>query len=1274
MANPINAACASVTAMYKFYHTDPSDFYPSATAATEQKDEFYAVTQITGDTASQCIIRFVKDENSSWVSYILRDEKDTATSSPTLTAVGSISGTDSGMFARMLGKTYYTNGQDYIRQIRARTSAGDDRAKFLYIAGVPDPNPYKQFSNLDNTGEVTVFTAGAGAGSCVVTYSVQHRREGTGAIIISQDTANCTSAVTFVKTAAQDWTVFNDGTVCSGSDYVAMEIYRFNKQFINQIQIRCGYYNTATHDIDSDYFDAYLTVTGEETNSEGETVRAWHPVQNTMQARWANNPYDNQMFRVRIRKDFFGKTGSADWSNIEAVQVRMYSGKAASSRQAKIAIDNIRILKSPPVVKSNRIQCATFERQEDYASQGWLTDTGAGTKAEFSHQFAREGMCCLKVCAGETCTLTFTANQDFTVFPDGTTADRSCVLRCNVSWNPVGYVATATATWWSTSFTCPRIKFVDSSGKCAETTMFTLGHLNGGGVVKQVLMKFEDGSTGSWTQEAGFDWTSINKIRVSGPSHANQACKPYYFDDLRIERPMDAQQPVFLFEPIEAYVIDTVTELLGSVYKDFSWVIDFAGEGLKLLFGSIQRQTYGWGWLTYPDYEHSSLGVAGCTLHAYGSKAFGVRFKYSSNHDLANYKIPTNLFPPEFSTTDFSKIGDNYWTEIPANESDEMSIWIACEKEEIKNIEKIVVRIFGANGTSLDTENYAEYTITAEEINKVQTEQGPAQKKFQENYEALQKAFKDNPADTLSKLGSAMRAEDGELEDFIKEGIRSVGRDRGGWNYGTFTWKRSDMIIVENTGTREFSWSSVRGVGIEVTPRAGGCSVCFDNFIMRKQGNLEGKYYYRVMLADPDGNLSPASEMSFPAHLHNEDAYLTNIYVPTGPNKHRVQDKLIFRLGGTSTEWRQCGNCAVSNDKFFDPRPDDKLGKVMPDDAYAPPRCKVMKAIGNTMYYANITNDRLNEKFPYRMFKSKPFVPFRVGDFDAIDIPEDKGNGIVAIEEWYNQIVIWTPETMWSIPVGFKGVPQLRSNKGCIARDSVAKSDYGLIWLSKEGLMIGNISKVDDNFFKPVNSLFDDYSEDDLDDAIGFVQGQYYYLFYNFDHSTEHQGTGNGICCYLPERTFSELEGPFDVRSICRWDGGEDTDEIYYGRSDGTIWKMFSGTDDNGTAITTTLRTREFSQPGIQYDKWLRAFYLAFGNIQTTDNSTITPSVYVNETSKETMPIWTATTTTMKTFCQPAVQGDEGTHISIGLSGSGRHKITQMVVKVEVEEDVERKV
>jgi len=1014
----INEASADVTSLYKFYHTNRENFYPTILTAVEQPDEFYAATELSGDTTSQSIIRFVKDENSAWESFALKAEYDTATTSPTITA--PVSGSNSGMFARMMGKTYYTNGQDYIKQIRARSSASDPAGKFLYTAGVPDPNARRQFSTCDNTGEAT-FYPGAGAGSASVSYSTQHRREGIGSIVMTQETAGQTSRliITAGHTADIDFATFTDGTDCGDSDYVAFELYRFDKRVINEIEIRCGERDAGTAGISTNYYNAFVTVTCDTTDLDGNTWDNWAPIQNTVQAQWATNPYDNQMFRVRIRKSHFGHEGTATWSAISAVQFGMKSGKASTSRPAKISVDNIRILKSPPVIRSNRIQCATFERQESGSALGWLNNTATGSKADFNNTFAREGASCISVPDEASAVLTFATPKDFSTFPDGSTGDTSCVLRCNLSWKSFGYQA---AFAW-VNFTPPMITFRDDTGKSATCTIFTMGNLEGGGKTTQVLMKWADGAEGSWEQEVGFDWTSISKIRVSGPEYVGKTPTPFYFDDLRIERPLDAHQPIFVFEPIERFAIDAVSEFLKSQYKDLAWAIELAEEGVKWFFGNLKYQTYGMGWMTYPDYEHSSFGIAGCTLHAYGSKNFGCRFKFNSTHDLSTYVVPVSQYPPVWDVKN-GQYGPVEFVDIPANDSDLYSIWISAPPEEIENIEKITIRIYGNLGGAIDQDVYLEYVITAEEIVKVQQEQGPAQKEFNESWEQLKKGLKENPAETLNHVGNILReGEDGSIE-FIKEGIRSLGRDRGGWHYGTFEWKRKDMHVVQDSSTqREFDLSTVRGIGVEVTARGAGCTICVDNFFMSKQGNLNGKYWYKVMLEDAEGNLSPATESSFPTTLNQEDAVLSDIYVPTGPNKHRVKNKRIFRMGGMSTEWRFSGNCGVNIQDYFDMVPDDKLGLLMPEDAFAPPRCKVMKSIGNVMYYGNITHDRLDEVFPYRLYKSEPFIPFRVRDTDAIDIPEDKGAGIVNFEELYNQIAIWTPDSLWTVPVGFKGVP-----------------------------------------------------------------------------------------------------------------------------------------------------------------------------------------------------------------------------------------------------------
>lgn len=1251
----LNEQSAAITALYKYYHSDTSRFLPTVATATEYPHEIYAVTKSTSNATKSCIIRMVRDSASVWKKLTLADPNNTA-----VYTEGTVSGLTSGVFARMLGHTYYSNGVDEIKQIRARQSAGDDTAKYLYTAGVPDPNSKLNYSSLDDTSDST-YSAGTGAGSATVTRSIQHRREGRGAVSFSQETPGKTATLTITGTNV-NWQTFSDAQTATGNDYFACEVYRFDKEPIDALYIRCKTDN-------SNYYTAYIAYKSSLDNpfSATSTWENWHPSQSTQQAVWGNNIYDNQMFNIRIRKNWFAVTGSPSWTAINTVEFKLVAGsKASSTRPAKVAVDFVRTLKTPPIVDTNSIRCASCEQQEDDSTYGWLSNTATFTKATFSYEFAREGASCVAVAKGEKATLKFTSPKDFGTFPDGSTADTSCVLRCNISSKGLGYQAGFN---WA-AFTCPTINFIDNVGQNRQAKMFTMGNFVGGGATKQVLMH----NTLAFTGTATFDWTNVVEIELNGPNHATLTPPAYYFDDIRIERPYDGMQPVYVFEPIERYVIDTVADYLGATFKDFAAVIDLSAEALKWVWGNMSYHTYGMGWMTYPDFDHSSIGIAGCTLTSYGSKPFGCRFKFNAVHDLTVYKIPVVNFPP--SWTNFpDELGPIAWNSIPAGSDDKFAIWIAAPKESAANIDRVYIRIHGNNGGALDAETYLEYSISGQELIAIGKEAQGEQKEFAKTLKDIQKAYDKNPQAVISTLAKtfvdpAMR---GQVAAFIQQGIEYLGSDRGGWPSAIFSWKRKDMVVCENSSAgRQFNMAEVRGISVELVAKGAGAKICVDNFVMKKEGSLNGDYQYVVMLEDNDGNLSPASEFSKVKRISNGDAVLRNVYVPSGANKARVVNKRIYRLGGNSSELRHAGNCSVVNGTYFDNVPDNKLTLAAPEDAYQPPICKVMEPFDNIMYYANIVKDRFGEVYPYRIVCSEPFVPFRVRDFKALDIPEDgqKGGGVVALKGFYNYLCAWTTDSFYTVPKALAGPATFRFPRGCIARDSVAVTPYGIVWLSREGLMLGDISRVDDNFFKPINKLFESYTEDQLSNAKGFCIGQYYYMFYNQDTTA---GTGKGICCYLPERTLSELSGPFDMTSFMKWDGAGDNNDVYFGRGNGKLYKLFDGWTDDSTAITTTLRTRDFSHPGIQYDKWLKSFYLSLAKTQTAYDTQVTPTVYVNGTAKETMPVWTATTTTVKTFVQPAVMGDEGTHIGMGLSCVNPHKITEMVIKVEVEEDVEYK-
>ena len=610
-------------------------------------------------------------------------------------------------------------------------------------------------------------------------------------------------------------------------------------------------------------------------------------------------------------------------------------------------------------------------------------------------------------------------------------------------------------------------------------------------------------------------------------------------------------------------------------------------------------------------------------------------------------------------------------------------IWVATETP--REIQDITIKFHDANGFEPDKETYWEYVIPGQKIWAKIHEQSKKDKETEKLYKQVNQyidrgsASKEDLTTLTSTLGNPSQYD--QVKEIVGDAFNYLGKDRGGWPSAIFEWKKSDMILVRGQDqalTADPDMSTIAGHSIEVNSSGGNATICVDNLIMVKEGALRGTYYYKTLMEDDEGWLSSSSEPSMRIKVDKKDIVLDDIYVPGEKDLLRIRNKRIYRIGGTSTEWLHVGDMMPEKDQFFDNVSEENLGLAIPEDAYGPPKAKVMKRIGNNMYYGNIT-DRLDTRMPYRMYQSEAFCPFRVSDFKCIDIPETKGSGITGITEHYNHVWVFTSDGLWTT-TRMLTTPIFRSDQGCIAKKSIQVSDFGVIWLSRKGLMIGDISGIDRKFFTHVNPLFDSYTESQLANSIGLIDGDYYYLFYNAARS---KGTYNddaahatavaaskGICMYLPDRSFSELTGPFDVSSIEKFDGRDDNDDIYYGRSDGSIFKMFSGNDDNGTAIATVLRTRDFATPGSQYSKYLKAFYISMANLSDTDSVlTITP--YCDQVAKAALNTITATTTTIKTYVEKGQQGLWGTHQSILLAGTGRHKITEMTMKVKPEADAE---
>jgi hypothetical protein len=1307
----INPSSARVTALYKYYHTDQSKFYPVINSADEYPHELYAATRHSaygkvGATISTnwatSIIRLIHSGGGATQlkTLGLRDPKaDTLTSATAIMAITS-SGTAyfTGDFQRLGDKVYYNHydtgwNNNGVFQIRPRTSAQDTAANCIFRAGIPDPNAFTVIERMEDKS-AWLYAAGAGVGSAANDRSPLHKFYGPAGVVFTQQTDGATATITFTASTAINLNSFNDGTSAGPSDYIAFNVYRWGKGSIADLRIEIS-----TGGFTGFYYWAPITMTPTSTLQNPEDNSNWDAYdfrQSTIMAEWGLNPYDHQMFKVRIPRKAFAwsqaKVAEEVWSAVTNVRFTLRGNSQASSTfPAKVTINNLRLEKSPPIPRPFGIQWLEFEREECGSSTGWLS-TASGTTLTFNYHLARQGVACIevppaggvdgsKVSLSPVLSIDFSAARDLVTFSDGTTAGASHVLKIDLFSKGATNTGLTFANW-----TKPKIRFITGGSGSANyyEVKFAMGSiLRGGGITRAV--KFNPDSGSDWTKGgAGCTWTSVDRIEIYGQYYTGITAWRYFMDNLRIERP-NASKPVNVFEPVDLLALDASDYLAESYLgNNAAGVWDATTDVVSWWFKWMKYRTHGYGYAIYPDYEHSSIGISSLRLVNHGSKPFGMTIEVDPTKwanitipaaDLSQYTIAT--WTTTFAFDWPNKFGFLEFTTISASDDDEFSLWIASPDPQA--VSEIVIKLHGgiaATGRS-DPNNFWEYRISGHELWAKWKDQQNKEKEVKEVAKYIKKGiqnFKKYGLKSLTGLPTGTLGQD-QLSEYIDVGMQYLGKDRGGWPCGTFTWRRKDMLLqrasfttgLEGTGGTP-TWDNIRGHTFEVIGSGGKAEVCFDNFFMKTKGALNGTYYYKMMMEDDDGFLSPSTSPSEKVQVEEQNVQLENIYIPSEADKLKVPAKRIYRIGGSSSEWRHTMTIDVLRDKCYDNKPDEDLGLLAPPDAYSPPQAKVMKAIGNMMYYGNIRT-RYNEVLPYRLYRSEPYCAYRVSEFDEIDLPESKGAGINGIGGWYNHVLIWTSDSMYTCDPTLSQPPVYRYNEGCIAKRSIAVSDYGVIWLSRNGLMLGDISKVDETFFRPINVLFGTYTETELADAIGFVRGNYYYLFY--DHAN-----GKGICCYLPERLFSELSGPFDVYSAYVCNGGDDNDLVYYGRNSGEICRMFYGMKDNDTAITTTLRSKDFTEPGIMYDKYLSAHYLVGANMYpaaaTNTTTLLTVNAYCNQTSVDTMPVISAGgTTALRAYANKAIQGDWGQLLGFGISGTNRHKITELALKIEPEQDTE---
>ena len=395
-------------------------------------------------------------------------------------------------------------------------------------------------------------------------------------------------------------------------------------------------------------------------------------------AQWAMNPYDHQMFNIRLRKRWFEGVNTSTWNDMRAIKFTMNTdGECTSSHPAKITVDNIRHLKTPPVAIQRRIQVAYFDSFETWSSPATIT-----------YNYGTEGNSCLKIPKAQTVTYTYPSAKNLKYYSDGQDVTKeNTVVSIDIAGVGGGDVELGFTAGAVTSLCVFRLqtKIMDE----LETKQIRFGSIR-------------------WTNFNTINWEAITSISVR-----NSTTDAIWVDNWRIE-PHRAIKRIDPFEGMLYKAVGTVVssliDAIATEYPIAAWV------GAKALDYAINHKWNGQGngWHVYPYPDAYETGTASRSSLLIGVEPGGsYTFTVHRNADLTQYStLKLNLNSFKFKET--SILGALEEVEISADNSDIIRIWMCVDKPE--GVREIIFRLYQDSAKSVgiptaDLDNYWEYTI-----------------------------------------------------------------------------------------------------------------------------------------------------------------------------------------------------------------------------------------------------------------------------------------------------------------------------------------------------------------------------------------------------------------------------------------------------------------------------------------------------------------------------------------------------------------------------------
>lgn len=350
------------------------------------------------------------------------------------------------------------------------------------------------------------------------------------------------------------------------------------------------------------------------------------------------------------------------------------------------------------------------------------------------------------------------------------------------------------------------------------------------------------------------------------------------------------------------------------------------------------------------------------------------------------------------------------------------------------------------------------------------------------------------------------------------------------------------------------------------------------------------KYAYRVSAYNANGETLACAEVTIstgPATLSSTDYISLAWTAVTNASGYVIYGRFSTDVNGIG----ETKLATVATNSY-----DDK-GIDTPSSVFTPPESNNTGGQkGSIIIYALsrlfVAGDSAN---PSRMYYSAGGT--QIDDFSVannggwVDVAKNDGDSITGIYFYQNHIVIFKHHSIWQFDFTSTGLPQLTlitNELGCESQRTIRIVNNDLWFVTeKDGraavYTVGNVQ----NYFNALRtteqsikisggSLLNSVNLAQIGNACAFYFRNQYILCIAQGSSTTND------TCYVYDSRFNSWISYWtgiNANGFFTYKDSSNNEELYYcSETTGYIVKMFTGTDDNGTAISWKIQTKNFNQ------------------------------------------------------------------------------------------------